>query len=85
MDKREALRNLERAFRTWYWTTDQPMPDIGIVVIGLSRDGADIQYLGEDPNATVDWPAFFERVLEELVARRYSIDPHAGVIFPSQR
>jgi len=85
MSKVFALGALEQAFRDWYWTTGGEMPDIGIIVIGLSHDGCDLQYLGIDPYAQVDWPALFKRIIKEIDSGRYSIKDFAEVKFPSQR
>lgn len=82
--KREALRKLERAFRDWYWATGQDMPDVGIVTIGLSRDGCDLQYLGNEPNAVIDWPVLFAGILQQLQAGTYSVDSVAEVKFSGQ-
>jgi hypothetical protein len=85
MNRFTALVNLERAFRDWYYETGQVMPDVGIVTIGVSSDGIDIQYLGNDPHMTVDWPEFFSRIVKRLDAGDYSVMEDAGVQFPSQR
>jgi hypothetical protein len=84
MSKVFALGALEQAFKDWYWTTGSEMPDIGILVIGLSRDGCDLQYMGIDPHAVIDWPSLFSRIIEEIQSGRYSIHGKAEVKFSSQ-
>lgn len=81
MSKVGALAQLETAFRHWYWETGREMPDIGILVIDLATNGASIQYLGVDPNVTVDWPALFTGIVQELANDRFVVDDMAAVPF----
>lgn len=81
-ERKQALRQLELAFRNWYWSTGQDEPSIGILVVGLSHEGADLQYLGREPNAVIDWPTLFALIIQELERGNYRIDPDAGVQFP---
>jgi len=85
VSKEGALQRLEGAFRDWYWETGTDMPDVGIVVIGLSRGGCDLQYLGVEPKAVIDWPTLFTGIVRELERGRYSVNNAASVDFPSQR
>lgn len=85
MSKREAFEALEAAFRYWYWETDQDEPDVGILVIGLSRQGVDIQYLGKEPSAVVDWPNLFKLIIQELEAGRYRIDTDSELSFKRRK
>jgi len=81
VSKEGALRRLEGAFRDWFWETHKDMPNIGIVVISISTDGADIQYMGQEPATKLDWPYFFRGVCEHLAAGHYDIEEGASVDF----
>lgn len=81
MSKEGALHRLEAAFRDWYWETGEEMPDIGILCISLSREGCALQYLGQMPDAVIDWPALFSRIIQELDAGRVYINEEAEVRF----
>jgi len=85
MSKVGALRQLETAFRNWFWATGKPMPDVGILVITLSTDGCDLQYMGVEPHAVIDWPNLFTAIVRELEAGRFSVDNAAGVDFKRHR
>lgn len=85
MDKRVALQRLEYAFWDWYDAIGAPAPDFGIVVIGLSSDGLDMQYIGKEPNQVIDWPGLFTQMLQEFQAGRFTVDNEAAVPFERQQ
>jgi hypothetical protein len=85
MSKEEALHILEIAFVNWYEATSRAMPDIGILVLGLSHEGCDLQYLGVQPSVVVDWPYLFADLIEQLERGNFRINTEAAVDFRSQR
>ena len=80
-DRYQALHDLELAFRRWYRAIGVDAPDVGIVVISISREGSDLQYLGIEPRAVVDWPNLFQRISEAIAAGEYTIDDSTSVEF----
>lgn len=81
MSKERAWRELNAAFNNWYYESGQDVPSIGILLIGLSHEGCDLQYMGKEPNVVVDWPTLFANIIQELERGTYRIDMEAGVPF----
>lgn len=76
-----AMQQLELALREWYYATDQDVPDIGILIVGLSGEGCDLQYVGRTPQVDIDWPTLFARIIQELERGTYTINGDQGVPF----
>lgn len=83
--KRAALIGLEVALRNWFWATQQEMPNVGVIIMAISDDSIDIQYLGEQPSEAVDWAKTFAAVTEQLSAGTYFLNQTAEVKFDRQR
>lgn len=84
VSKASAFRSLGIAFNQWTRVTNPHRHVFGVVMVMLSEDGVDLQYLGEIPVTDDQATRIMYEVAHKMAAGEYSIDHRAAVRFDSQ-
>lgn len=81
--KAGAMRQLGIAFNQWTRLFNPRRHYFGVVMVMMSHDGVDLQYLGEEPMTDGQALVIMQMVAEKMAAGEYSIDHAAAVPFQS--